>query len=111
MRTTLRCLAALVWLAACDDKVTGQKPVGGTVDTDAQIQHYLRRVNLDLSGHVPTDTDLDAQTAQLQQEERLADVQAKRLDAWALLMKELGGGFAATAADRAAMEPDDARRN
>ncbi|CAD6532871.1 efflux transporter outer membrane subunit [Paraburkholderia sabiae] len=54
---------------------------------------------------------LVAQDAQLEQEERLAGVQAKRLDAWALLMKELGGGFAATAADRAAMEPDHARRN
>ena len=52
---------------------------------------------------------LAAQNAQQEQEERLADVQAKRLDAWALLMKELGGGFAATAADRAAMEPDNAR--
>jgi NodT family efflux transporter outer membrane factor (OMF) lipoprotein len=54
---------------------------------------------------------LAAQNAQLEQEERLADVEAKRLDAWALLMKELGGGFAATAADRAAMEPDHASRN
>ena len=52
---------------------------------------------------------LPAQTAQLAQVERLAEVQAKRLDAWALLMKELGGGFAATAADRAAMEADHAR--
>ena len=52
---------------------------------------------------------LAAQNAQQEQEERLADVEAKRLDAWALLMKELGGGFAATAADRAAMEPDNAR--
>ena len=54
---------------------------------------------------------LAAQNAQLEQQERLAGVQAARLDAWALLMKELGGGFAATAADRAAMEPDHARRN
>ena len=52
---------------------------------------------------------LAAQNAQQEQEERLADVEAERLDAWALLMKELGGGFAATAADRAAMEPDNAR--
>ncbi len=54
---------------------------------------------------------LDAQNAQLRQEERLAGVEARRLDAWALLMKELGGGFAASAADRAAMEPDHASRN
>jgi NodT family efflux transporter outer membrane factor (OMF) lipoprotein len=37
---------------------------------------------------------LAAQNEQLQQEQSLAEVQAKRLDAWALLMKELGGGFA-----------------
>jgi NodT family efflux transporter outer membrane factor (OMF) lipoprotein len=52
---------------------------------------------------------LAAQNALLAQQERRAGVQAERLDAWALLMKELGGGFAATAADRAAMEPDHAR--
>jgi outer membrane protein TolC len=52
---------------------------------------------------------LAAQNALQEQQEQLADVEAKRLDAWALLMKELGGGFAATAADRAAMEPDNAR--
>jgi outer membrane protein TolC len=36
---------------------------------------------------------LAAQNVQLQQEENLANIQAGRLDAWALLMKELGGGF------------------
>ncbi|WP_144113911.1 efflux transporter outer membrane subunit [Paraburkholderia sp. BCC1886] len=36
---------------------------------------------------------LAAQNEQLQQEESLAAIQAKRLDAWALLMKELGGGY------------------
>ncbi|MDE1182135.1 efflux transporter outer membrane subunit [Paraburkholderia sp.] len=35
---------------------------------------------------------LAAQNVQLQEQESLAAVQAKRLDAWALLMKELGGG-------------------
>lgn len=43
---------------------------------------------------------LAAQNEQLQQEESLASIQARRLDAWALLMKELGGGFAPTQADR-----------
>jgi NodT family efflux transporter outer membrane factor (OMF) lipoprotein len=36
---------------------------------------------------------LSAQSALLQQEESLASIQAARLDAWAVLMKELGGGF------------------
>ncbi|MBW9102359.1 efflux transporter outer membrane subunit [bacterium M00.F.Ca.ET.228.01.1.1] len=38
---------------------------------------------------------LAAQNAQLEQQESLAAIQARRLDAWALLMKELGGGFQA----------------
>ena len=48
---------------------------------------------------------LAAQNAQLQQEESLAQIQAKRLDAWALLMKELGGGFASSKG------ADDVRRD
>ncbi|MGC2036449.1 efflux transporter outer membrane subunit [Paraburkholderia caledonica] len=36
---------------------------------------------------------LAAQNVQLQQEENLANIQAGQLDAWALLMKELGGGY------------------
>ena len=65
MRTTLRCLAILLLLDACDDKVGHQQPLGTTVDTDAQIQHYLRRVYLDLTGKVASDADLDASTATL----------------------------------------------
>ncbi len=56
----------LLCLAACDDTVSGQKPVGGDVDTEAEIQRYLRRVYLDLTGHVPTDADLAASTTRLQ---------------------------------------------
>jgi NodT family efflux transporter outer membrane factor (OMF) lipoprotein len=36
---------------------------------------------------------LAAQNTQLQQEQSLAQVQAQRLDAWALLMSALGGGY------------------
>jgi NodT family efflux transporter outer membrane factor (OMF) lipoprotein len=36
---------------------------------------------------------LAAQNTQLQQEQNLAQVQAQRLDAWALLMSALGGGY------------------
>ncbi|MGF6933490.1 NodT family efflux transporter outer membrane factor (OMF) lipoprotein [Paraburkholderia sp. UCT70] len=45
---------------------------------------------------------LAAQNEQLQQEESLAAIQAKRLDAWALLMKDLGGGYVSTPPDHAA---------
>lgn len=63
-----RRLVATLWLglAACDDTVSGQQPVGGNVDTEAEIQRYLRRAYLDLTGHVPTDADLTAATARLQ---------------------------------------------
>jgi hypothetical protein len=55
----------LLCFAACDDTVAGQKPVGGTVDTEAQIQRFLRRAYLDLSGKVPTDEALTASTSRL----------------------------------------------
>jgi hypothetical protein len=59
-------VTVLLCLAACDDTVSGQKPVGGNVDTEAEIQRYLRRAYLDLTGHVPTDADLAASTTRLQ---------------------------------------------
>ena len=52
-------------VAACGQTVGGNKPVGKTEDTDAQLQHYLRRAYLDLSGHGPSDTELDDATARL----------------------------------------------
>lgn len=54
---------------------------------------------------------LAAQNEQLQQEESLAQIQAKRLDAWALLMKELGGGFASATTDEVSKGASDAGRN
>ncbi|MGF6773736.1 NodT family efflux transporter outer membrane factor (OMF) lipoprotein [Paraburkholderia sp. GAS199] len=54
---------------------------------------------------------LAAQNTQLQQEESLAGIEAKRLDAWALLMKELGGGFAAASGSQASQGVADAGRN
>jgi hypothetical protein len=53
-------------LAACNDTVTDQQPIGGSVDTEAEIQRYLRRAYLDLSGRGPTDEDLVAATTRLQ---------------------------------------------
>ncbi|RKF49907.1 efflux transporter outer membrane subunit [Paraburkholderia fungorum] len=54
---------------------------------------------------------LAAQSEQLQQEESLATIQAKRLDAWALLMKELGGGFASASPESGPQGVADAGRN
>jgi len=47
-------------LAGCDSRVDHNKPVGTAVDTDAQIERYVRRAYLDLSGHTPTDADVAA---------------------------------------------------
>jgi hypothetical protein len=61
----MRLLAILLCLAACDDTVPAGKPVGTTVDTDAQLQRFLRRAHLDLTGAVPTDAELAAGTTRL----------------------------------------------
>src|SRR5262249_4130300 len=58
-------LATLLGLASCGGTVDGQKPIGGTVDTDAEIQRYLRRAYLDLTGKAPTDDELATSTTRL----------------------------------------------
>jgi hypothetical protein len=55
------CVAA----GACGDTITGNKPAGKTVDSDAQLQRYLRRAYLDLSGSAPGDSELGDATARL----------------------------------------------
>jgi len=64
----MRYLAVLLCLGACDHTVDGQKPVGGNVDSDAEIQRYLRRAYLDLTGHAPSDTELADATTQLREQ-------------------------------------------
>jgi len=54
----LRHVVAVVWLAACDQTHSDQQPVGGTVDSEASIQRYLRHTYLDLSGKPPSDDEL-----------------------------------------------------
>jgi hypothetical protein len=67
MRQNLRHLVAvLVLAAACNETHGGQQPVGGAVDTEAEIQRYLRRAYLDLTGAAPTDADLATATTRLQ---------------------------------------------
>lgn len=58
----------IVWTlgaGACGETVGGNKPIGKAVDTDAQLQRYLRRAYLDLSGHGPSDAELGDATARL----------------------------------------------
>jgi len=67
-----------VW--ACDDTIGGQKPIGGSVDSEASIQRYLRRASLDLSGKPPSDADLVAQTAQLRDRSNTAAARGELVD-------------------------------
>lgn len=61
----MRRLAFLLCLAACSDTIPAGKPVGTTVDTEAEIQRFLRRAHLDLTGAVPTEAELGAGTTRL----------------------------------------------
>jgi len=55
----------ILCLAACDETVGGNQPVGGDVDTEAEVQRFLRRAYLDLTGKGPSDADLAASTTRL----------------------------------------------
>jgi hypothetical protein len=50
-------LYLLAFGAACNDTQV-VKPVGGSTDSEAAVERYVRRATLDLSGTPPSDTDL-----------------------------------------------------
>jgi hypothetical protein len=78
-----RWIAAAVWLCAlvaCGETVGGNKPVGKTVDSDAQIQRYLRRAYLDLSGHPPSDSALGDATTRLRDADNSAAARGALVD-------------------------------
>jgi hypothetical protein len=52
-------------IGACGDTVSGNQPIGKVPDSDAEIQRYLRRAYLDLSGHPPSDDKLATATTRL----------------------------------------------
>lgn len=66
---------------ACGETVAGNKPVGKAVDTDAQLQRYLRRAYLDLSGHGPSDAELGDATARLRDADNTAAARGELVDA------------------------------
>lgn len=68
----LRSLTLLFCLAACEQTVIGGEPIGGDVDSDAEIQRYLRRAYLDLTGSPPSEADLTASTARLREAQNSA---------------------------------------
>jgi hypothetical protein len=55
----------VVWALGCGATIDGNKPLGTTADTDAELQRYLRRAYLDLSGHPPSDGELADATTRL----------------------------------------------
>jgi hypothetical protein len=59
-------------LAACEHTVDEQKPVGGHTDTEAEVERYVRRAYLDLSGRPPSDADLTATTTRLREQNNTA---------------------------------------
>ena len=61
----MRAVLLLGIVAACHDTQLGNQPVGGSVDSDASIQRFLRHAYLDLSGRPPSDDDLASGTQQL----------------------------------------------
>lgn len=73
-------LAFLLSLAACSESRSAGPPVGGTVDTDAAIQRYLRHATLDLAGHVPSDDELASSTSQLRDQRNTAAARGAFVD-------------------------------
>lgn len=57
----IACLA----LAACEETVGGNQPVGGDEATEASLQRFVRRAHLDLAGLPPSDATLAADVATL----------------------------------------------
>jgi hypothetical protein len=76
----MRLLATLLCLAACNETIPAGKPVGTTVDTEAEIQRFLRRAHLDLTGTVPSDNDLAAGTTRLRDAGNTAAARADLAD-------------------------------
>src|SRR5262245_44031990 len=73
-------LVAALGAAACNETVGGNKPVGKAVDSDAQIERFLRRAYLDLSGHVPGDGELTGATGRLRDAGNTATARGELVD-------------------------------
>jgi len=76
----MRLFATLLCLAACNETVPAGKPVGTTVDTEAEMQRFLRHAYLDLTGAVPTDAELAAGTTRLRDAGNTAAARAQLAD-------------------------------
>lgn len=76
----MRRLIPLLCLAACEHTVDDQKPVGGHTDSEAEVERYVRRAYLDLSGRPPSDADLQATTVRLREQDNTAAARATFAD-------------------------------
>jgi len=77
-RHFLQPMLVLSCFAACEHD--HQKPVGTNTDTEAEVQRYVRRAYLDLSGRPPADADLAAATTQLRDAGNTAEARATFVD-------------------------------
>jgi hypothetical protein len=64
----------------CGTTVDGNRPLGTTSDGDAELQRFLRRAYLDLSGHPPGDAELAGATAQLRDAGNTAAARGELVD-------------------------------
>ncbi len=76
----LRWVVPLLALAACDETVGGQRPVGGDMDSEAALQRFVRRATLDLAGHPPSETELAEETSRLAAAGNAPSVRAALVD-------------------------------
>jgi hypothetical protein len=65
-------LITALGLAGCENTVGDQKPVGSHTDSEAEVDRYVRRAYLDLSGRPPSDADLSATTTRLRDQSNTA---------------------------------------
>jgi hypothetical protein len=78
VRRVFLCLP--VCFAACEQAIDDQQPVGGHTDSEAEVQRYVRRAYLDLSGRPPNDTDLAAAVTRLRDAQNTAAARASFVD-------------------------------
>src|SRR6478672_2489057 len=77
MRGAWLCLLGVA--AACNDTQV-VKPIGGSTDSEAAVERYVRHVTLDLSGAPPTDTDLATAATTLRQAGNTATARGTLVD-------------------------------
>jgi hypothetical protein len=73
-------LCGAILLGACGSTHADQEPIGGNVDTDVELQRFLRRAYIDLSGAVPDDATLAAGTTRLRELGNTAAARGQLID-------------------------------